>query len=569
MTLDKKNSFPLVLFHFSTTTYYISLKITLLFILFSTFFPAQYSITSAERNALLSIYQSTDGNNWSQTWDLNKDPQNWYGIKIKNHVVTGISLRGNFLKGSFPSNLSAFSSLQVLDLSNNNLSGDVPLSVGTLTNLVSLSFNDNKLTGDPSAALSSLSNLAEFSIGHNLFNIADLDILIQNFSQLKVLNIAGLNLNAVPPKIATLTKLESLDLSDNQLKTGFDNLSSLINLKEFNLAGNQLSKLPTQLGTLTKLTTLDLSRNLLATNFESPLSNLKNLEWLSLENNLLENLPSNIGTLTNLVHLNLGRNLLAGNFSALLSLKNLEQLYLNHNILKDSFPTDLLQLSTLQMLSLTGNQLSGTIPAKIPALTFIDDNRFSLSDIKTFLDKKSKLTDFTYSPQRYDDPLSVPAAFEENVVLKQSLSGDDYQFSWFKNLEDRQSSTSENFYINGIKQDDYTNYTCEAYFAKNYTDYFLEISFYREPVTLVSTLSTSEIDKNLSIYPNPTSDLLFIRAVNEKVESISIFDMSGKMIFSDSGPSKLRVNVHNFPSGAYVILLKMPTSTKTFKFIKK
>ena len=545
------------------------MKIYLFFIFFSQFLSAQQSISTGERNALISIYQNTNGANWSQSWDLTKDPKTWFGIKIKNHSVTEISLRGNVLSGNFPTNLAIFKNLRVLDFSNNNLTGEVSPNVGSLSNLISFSINDNKLTGDPSAAFSSLSTLTEFSIGHNLFTISDINVILQNLPQLKALNIANLSLTSVPQKISTLSQLQVLDLSDNRLKTGFNNLTNLVNLTDLNLAGNELVTLPAQLGSLPQITTLDLSRNLLVSNTETPLSNLKNLEWLSFENNLLKNLPSNIGSFTNLVHLNLGRNLLSGNFDSLSNLKNLEQLYLNNNLIKDSFPTDLLQLPKLQMLSLTGNQLSGSIPTKLPALTFIDNNRFTLSNIKTFLDTNPKFTDFTYSPQRYDDALSVSAVLGENIVLKQSLSGNDYQFTWFKNLEDKQAADSENFYINELKPEDFTNYTCEAYFAKNYPNYFLEISFFREPINLNSTLNTNELDKNLSIYPNPTSDILFVRAVNEKIESISIYDMSGKVILTDSSTSKLRVNVRAFPSGAYVILLKTPTGNKTFKFIKK
>lgn len=545
------------------------MKKLLFFLLLSNFAFSQYSISTVERSALISLYQTTNGDKWSQSWDLTKDPQNWYGIKIKNHSVTEINLRGNALVGNFPANLATFTNLQVLDLSNNNLAGEVSPSLSSLSQLISLSINDNQLTGDPTSALSSLSSLTELSIGHNKFSIADVDGFLQNFPQLKSLDIASLNLTALPQKLSTLSALENLDLSDNQLKTGFSNLSNLINLKELNLSGNQLMVLPVELGNLTQLTALNLSRNLLATNYEAPLNNLTNLEWLSLENNLLENTPHNIGRFTKLVHLNLGRNLISGNLSSILNLTNLEQLFLNHNLLKDAFPAELLQLSKLQMLSLTGNQLSGAIPTAIPALTFIDDNRYTLKDIKSFLDTKPKFTDFTYSPQRYDDSLSVSSVLGQNVILKQSLSGTDYQFTWFKNLDEKQPGTTENFYINEIREEDFTWYTCEAYFVKNYPDYFLEISFFREPIKINSTLATAELSKNLSIYPNPTTDLLFVRAINEKVESISIFDMSGKVILTDSGNSRTRINVHAFPSGAYVILIKTPTGNKTFKFIKK
>lgn len=545
------------------------MRIFIFFIFFSTLFSAQYSISSAERSALVSIYQTTNGENWSQTWDLNKDPKNWYGIKIKNHKVAAINLCGNALSGNFPSNLSVFTNLESLDFSNNNLKGDISASISGLNNLKSLSINDNFLTGDPSSTIASLSGLMELSLGHNLFVINDVNSLLQNFPLLKILDISSLNLSEVPQNISSLTQLEVLNLSDNQLKNGFGNLSSLSKLKELKLSGNQFSTIPSEIGNLSQLITLDLSRNFLAKNLEMPLSNLKNLEWLSLENNLLENLPNNIGSLTNLIQINLGRNLLSGNFSALLSLKKLQQLLLDHNLIKGDIPSEFFQLTDLQLLSLIGNNLSGNIPSKIPALTFIDDNRFTLADIKNFLDQKPSFTDFTFSPQRYDETISLGAALGENITLKQSLSGNDYQFTWYKNLDEKQNVSNENFYINDLKPEDYTSYTCEAFFAKDYPDYFLELSFFREPIKINSTLAVKETDKNLSIYPNPTSDILFIRAVNEKVETVSIFDMSGKTIFTDSSSAKLRINVRPFPTGAYLILVKTPTGNKTFKFIKK
>lgn len=530
---------------------------------------AQQIISVTEKNALLSIYESTGGEKWSLPWDLSKTPKDWYGVKIKNKHVTALNLRGNGLKGNFPSGFSGLAYLEVLDLSNNNLSGEVSASLTNLSKLKSLSINDNFLTGDPSPVLSGFGSLTELSIGHNKFEINNIDNLLQSFPDLKILDLSGFNLTSVPQKISALNKLEALNLSDNALKTGFGNLNGLAFLLELNLAGNQLKVLPTQIGSLTQLKSLNLSRNLLSANFETPLSPLQNLEWLSLENNQLEKLPTNIGTFKNLISLNLGRNLLSGSLSPLTSLLNLEQLFLNHNKLKDAFPADLLQLKKLQMLSLTGNNLSGILPARLPSLIFLDDNRFALADIKTYLDSKVKFANFTYSPQRYDEKLVVSATPGENISLKQALSGDDYAFTWFKNLDIKQNGNLEQFYLNNLKEEDFTSYTCEAYFARKYPDYFLEISFFREPVTVNTTLNTKESVKGLSIYPNPASDYLYVRSENEKVDQISIFDAGGKLLITDSGPNKLQVNVRAFPSAAYIILIKTPKGNKVFKFIKK
>lgn len=544
------------------------MKIILFFLLIANVFSAQSHISSAEKNALLNLYQSTNGDNWSESWDLTKEPKDWYGITIKNGTVSEIKLRGNALKGNFPAILSVFSNLEVLDLSNNNISGEVSASVSSLSKLISFSINDNFLSGDPTHILSSQNLLQELSIGHNQFIFNDINDLLQNFTSVKVLDISGLNLTSVPQQISKFASLEILDLSDNQLKTGFNNLSALTSLQSLNLAGNELSILPTQLADLPQLTTLNLSRNVLGLNYESKLNNLINLEWLSLENNQLKDLPVNINRFQKLIHLNLGRNQISGNLSALANLNNLEQIFLDHNLLADAFPIELLQLKKLQMLSLSGNNLEGALPDVLPALTFVDDNRFTLTQIKKYLDKKPKNADFIYSPQRYDKALSKSGAIGENITLQQSLTGNDYQFTWFKNLDIKQAGNLEQYFINDLKEEDFTDYTCEAYFAKNYADYFLEVSFFREPITLESTLATKEITKDLTIYPNPTSDLLYVQATNQKVERVTIYETSGKQIFTDNGPNKLRINVKNFPSGAYLIVIKTNAGSKTYKFIK-
>ena len=65
-------------------------------------------------------------------------------------------------------------------------------------------------------------------------------------------------------------------------------------------------------------------------------------------------------------------------------LKNLEQIFLDKNEIT-TFPETLLQLKGLQMLSLTNNKITGEIPDLIPALTFLDNNRFTTQQIRNFI----------------------------------------------------------------------------------------------------------------------------------------------------------------------------------------
>jgi len=539
----------------------------LLFLFFSQlYFSQQYSISFAERTALVNLYLATSGEEWSQKWDFTKDPKYWYGVKIKNGSVTEINLRGNALKGNFPPSVSGFSKLQKLDLSSNQLMVEIAPALSSLNNLVRLDISHNRLTGDPAAAIIPLFNLKEISIGNNNFAFADLNTFLQNFPALRVLDLSQLGLTAVPSNISTLTSLESLNLSNNTISQNFGALSALANLKELNFSGNQLIQIPSQLSSLTGLTSLDLSRNLFATSYSAALASLKNLEWLSLADNQITAFPTELSQLKKLVHFNISDNKISGGFGSLLVLKDLEQLYLDKNLISGIFPAELLQLSQLQMISLTGNQLSGEIPNNIPALTFLENNRYTRQDIKNFIIKDKILADFTYSPQRYDEEKTVFAALGSSATLPQSLSGEDYQFTWFKNLDQKTAVTAESYYISKVEDDDFTDYTCEAYTFEKLPEALLEISFFREPVTLDKDLGTAEVKTDLVVYPNPATDFIHIKTIRQHIEKVFIFDLSGKLILTDD---KKDINISHLPAANYIISIKTDEGIKSFKIIKK
>ena len=541
------------------------MKKILFFLLFShLFFAQQWSISFAERNALIGIYNSTSGDQWSQKWDFEKDPRYWYGIKIKNGNVTEINLRGNALKGNFPPQVALFSKLQKLDVSSNQLVGEIAPGISSLSGLVRLDISNNRLTGDPTAKLLPLSTLTELSIGNNQFEFANIETFLQNFSLLEVLDLSHCALTGVPQRISNMQNLKSLKLSNNAISQNFGNLSNLPFLAELDLSGNALTKIPTELSSLQTLTTLNVGNNLFTTNFAGSLASLKNLEWISFQTNQITAIPAELGQLTKLIHLNFADNHITDGFHSLRVLKKLEQIFLDKNEIT-SFPETLLQLPSLQMLSLTNNQLSGEVPDQIPSLTFLDNNRYTKEQIKNFVLKNKELADFTYSPQRYDETLTVFASIGSSATLPQSISGNDYQFTWFKNLDQKTTVTAPTYYISNVEQEDFTSYTCEAYYFEKLPDALVEISFFREPVTLAEDLGTSEVNGDLVVYPNPTSDFLHIKTTRLDIEKVFIFDLSGKLIMTENSR---RINVSHLPSATYVISIKTSNGLKSFKFIK-
>ena len=151
---------------------------------------------TAERDALVALYNTAGGPNWTDTTNwLSSEPLNtWYGVEAENDRVTkldlcgpdGNNLRGtiapelgaltsatdlrlsnNFLAGGVPATLGQMRSLEILRLSNNGLSGAVPVQLENLANLVELRLHQNRLTGELPRGLMDLSNLRRLRIEDN------------------------------------------------------------------------------------------------------------------------------------------------------------------------------------------------------------------------------------------------------------------------------------------------------------------------------------------------------------------------------------------------------------------
>ncbi len=536
--------------------------------LISNFVFSQWSISNSERNALISIYNSTNGVSWNRTWNLQNDPRTWFGVVVKNGTVTELNLSGNALKGSFPANIASLSKLTKLDLSNNQLAGDVAAGISSISTLTKLDISNNRLTGNPAAALAGLFNVEDLALGGNFFAIADANALLQNFNNIRILNIADLGLTNIPAKIIAFANLESLNLDNNLIPANaFANIANHPNLKSLSLSGMQLTEIPSQVSQLTQLTTLNLSNNKLTEQNVSGLSALTNLQWLSLESNQLAQIPAQIAQLQKLQTLNLGRNKIAGGLSLLPNLNNLQQLFLNNNLLSGNFPQEFLSMPKLLMLNLNSNQLSGDLYDRLPEITHLSNNRFNKAQLSNYITDYNLQTELDYSPQRYDSEKEVLGVIGQFAKLDQSLSGNEYTFSWYKNLDQKVNNNSADLTFNSVAEEDYATYTAEAYtYSVLDNNAFFEVSLFREPISLVKVLGTAETAKYFNIYPNPTSDVLNIVSSKYDIQKVHIYDLSGKQMLSES---KSRIDVSKLPSGVYMLIIKTQEGNKNFKFIKQ
>ncbi len=190
------------------------------------------------------------------------------------------------------------------------------------------------------------------------------------------LDLAGLELEVLPPEIGELTQLKRLVLGKldeekrewvgNRLMTLPDELSQLRNLEELSVAYNRLTEIPEFLGNLTNLTVLHLWENQIKEIPES-LSKLTNLTVLHLWGNQIKEIPESLSKLTNLTELYLGGNQIKEIPEFLGNLTNLTGLYLSGKQIKE-IPEFLGNLTNLTGLHLSGNQIK-EIPEFLGNLT--------------------------------------------------------------------------------------------------------------------------------------------------------------------------------------------------------
>jgi len=356
-------------------------------------------IPPEEREALVALYDSTNGSGWTNNsnWKTDSDPCSWYGVSCSDGHVTSLMLDSNELSGSIPPKLGNLTNLTILWLYENQLTGAIPPELGNLTNLTQLILSANQLTGAIPPELGNLTSLTTLWLNENqltgaipseLGNLTNLTQLFLSANQLtgaippELGNLSNLTelwlyknqlTGAIPPELGNLTNLTELYLIENQLTGAIPSeLGNLSNLTKLSLVKNQLSgAIPPELGNLTNLTGLYLHTNQLTGAIPPELGSLTNLTELYLYDNQLSGLISpEIGNLINLTKLSLFKNQLTGVIPPELgNLTNLTGLWLYENQLTGVIPPELGNLTNLTELSLTKNQLSGAIPPELGILT--------------------------------------------------------------------------------------------------------------------------------------------------------------------------------------------------------
>ncbi|MFC2151738.1 choice-of-anchor Q domain-containing protein [Bacteroidota bacterium] len=357
--------------------------------------------------ALLALYNTTNGPNWSSNNWLTCPVSEWTGITLDNDGrVKSINLYQKELNGIIPPEIGNLTKLESLDLYWNKLSGSIPKEIGNLVNLEFLYLNYNHLTGSIPSELGNLTSLRYLHLNLNRFS------------------------GTIPPELGSLTNLITLYLKDNYLSGSIPpELGNLSSLEILSLYDNELSgNIPSELGNLSKLESLHLEENNLTGNIPSELGNLTSLEYLDFYSNRLSGiLPSELGNLSQLRSLDLGINMLSGDV-----------------------PVEIGNLDSLRSFFLENNQFEG-----LPDLSglvklnylWVWNNKLTFEDLEPNVNINAGI-DFDYYPQEKIGTVQhYSPNVGDNLSFSAILGGTVNDYDWYRNNQFMSSFTTNTYTI--------------------------------------------------------------------------------------------------------------------------
>ncbi len=367
-------------------------------------------VSETEKQALLDLYNNTNGDNWTNTlagnqpWDTNIPVCDWFGVTVTDGLITGVNLNNTGLSGTLPATLGNLSNLTEIYLIGNNLSGNIPVQLGNLSNLEYLYLYFNNLSGSIPLELGNLSNLKHLYLYSN--------------------NLSG----GIPSELGNLLNLEFLILSDNQF-TG---------------------SIPPQLGNLSKLQGLSLDRN-----------------------QLTGSIPNELGSLLELKALNFNTNMLTGTIPSVLGdLADLELLRVSNNQLTGSIPVEIANLAQLKDFWVSNNPLDGDIPFELAGLTNLNvleirNNNFvftNFEDVHATFQNILSSFNYRYFPQAKVDQEEALSVAENGTITLTStaLTSPNNSYQWYKDGVAITGATSKDYVISSAATTDAGIYYFEA-----------------------------------------------------------------------------------------------------------
>mmetsp|Transcript_26685 Transcript_26685/g.85656 ORF Transcript_26685/g.85656 Transcript_26685/m.85656 type:complete len:786 (-) Transcript_26685:152-2509(-) len=245
------------------------------------------------------------------------------GIK----ALTYLSMSGNLLTGTAPSEFSTLTKLKRLELNHVRISGPLQAAWSVLHALEILKMESSGVTGDLPASWSSLKSLMYLVIGNNRFT------------------------NKLRPEWSTMAKLKQLTITNANLDQGGlpTEYSMFTDMIYMNLLGNNITgPVPTSWSHLGKLISLHLRDNRLGPDAPAWCLSHPTIQSITLSRNSFTGPFSSLGPATS---------------------PTLRVLYLSYNAWTGPLPATWAGLPALQQLVVETTDTEGPVPSEWSALT--------------------------------------------------------------------------------------------------------------------------------------------------------------------------------------------------------
>ncbi|POR30740.1 hypothetical protein BWK58_00105 [Flavobacterium columnare] len=526
----------------------------LLFLSCTVFSQTAPIIPAIERQALIDLYNSTDGPNWTDKtgWDITNPnwlvsiiPSKIVGVTIYNKHVVELILIGKDKKGPIPVSIGDLKFLNILSICSNNITGIIPSTIGNLTNLTYLDFYDSpQLRGSIPDSIGNLTNLTFFRFANTQIT-GNLPESMGNLLSLNRLHFQETSITGnLPESLGNLKKLTDLRF-DSKGITGtipesWGNMTSLASLwiDRSSLEGN----IPSSFSRLLNLKRLAIHYAEFNTEIPNIFNNLTKLEELYITNAKIPgNIPESLGACANLKALSFNENKLSGTVpSSLGQLSKLEGINLGRNKLSGILPSSLSRLTNLLSVDFSRNEFQDKLPdfTKAINLNYLDihSNKFRFADLITeFSIYKSRFNSkFGYNYQaKTDSPKTENKAQGQSLTLTMS---EDYPnrvdsqdtFQWYKNGIAISGATSRSYTINSLTLADAGIYTCKSFHTTTSnppaTIDMSPLILERHPITLNVTPCSNTTPIKGEILPHSFSNQCDIDLFTFKMEGIDSFD---------------------------------------------
>ena len=490
------------------------MKKTLLLLTVLTTLFSSAQVPTSERNALIALYNATNGANWTNNtnWNTTQPVSTWSGITVETvnggDHVTWIELINNNLQGTIPSDIGNFPYLNVLYLYNNNgISGEIPTEIGNLTNLIALAFSWNyNMTGSIPSTITNLTNLQYLYLNNNKFSGT-----IPNLTSLPLSTFWIHNNNfdfgdfeneftSYANNISDFTYYSQNEFyKNNYLEKNIGDNGSItstvsganntyqwykVNTPNFSQDSNDATLLSGETNATLNFTNIQSTdfgyyycvvTNSIIPNLEIKSENFKLVQavpqiekdalmalynatdgpnWNNNENwNTSLPVDSWYGVKTNNGHVS--------------------GIYLYNNDLTGTLPADIVNLSQIEHVRLSNNNLYGAIPnltglSNLTGFT-IWNNNFQFGDFENEFNDYLTLTAsnngfFNYSPMnKLETEIVVDIVAGTNYSYNMpTVSGTGVTYQWYKNGEIIPGETGQTLNITNAQLSDAGNYTCKA-----------------------------------------------------------------------------------------------------------